>query len=97
VLASLWRVDDRATAALMARFYHALWAEQKPPLQALRQAQLVLYYHPELIPALAGERGPPAQRQAVTLPAPTGQAPAAGAGRAPTFLWAAFLLSGRGQ
>jgi CHAT domain-containing protein len=96
VLASLWRVDDRATAALMARFYHALWAEKKAPLQALRQAQLVLYYHPELIPALAGERGPPAQRQALTLPR-TGEAPAAGAGRAPTRLWAAFVLSGRGQ
>jgi CHAT domain-containing protein len=98
VLASLWQVDDRATAALMARFYHALWAEKKAPLEALRQAQLVLYYHPELIPALAGERGPPAQRQAVTLPPPRpDELPAATAVRAPTRLWAAFLLSGRGQ
>ena len=42
VLASLWRVEDRATAELMTRFYHALWEEGKPAAAALRQAQLAL-------------------------------------------------------
>lgn len=40
VLASLWSVEDRATAELMKRFYHALLVENLRPAAALRQAQL---------------------------------------------------------
>ncbi|HSK80218.1 MAG TPA: CHAT domain-containing tetratricopeptide repeat protein, partial [Thermoanaerobaculia bacterium] len=40
VLASLWSVEDRATAELMKRFYHALLVEKLRPAAALRQAQL---------------------------------------------------------
>ncbi len=46
VVASLWRVPDRATAQLMGSFYRALLVDRLPPAAALRQAQL----------ALAGER-----------------------------------------
>ena len=42
VVASLWRVEDLATAALMTRFYHALWSERLRPAAALRAAQLSL-------------------------------------------------------
>jgi CHAT domain-containing protein len=42
VVASLWRVEDGATAALMARFYRALWVEGLRPAAALRAAQLSL-------------------------------------------------------
>jgi CHAT domain-containing protein len=42
VLASLWRVEDVATAALMTRFYRALWIEHLRPAAALRAAQLSL-------------------------------------------------------
>jgi CHAT domain-containing protein len=38
VLVSLWRVDDAATRALMARF-HAAWNAGKPAAAALREAQ----------------------------------------------------------
>jgi len=40
VVASLWKVEDRATAELMARFYRVLWTEGLSPAAALREAQL---------------------------------------------------------
>jgi CHAT domain-containing protein len=42
VVASLWNVDDRATAALMDRFYDELLRHDRSPAEALRLAQLSL-------------------------------------------------------
>jgi len=42
VLATLWQVEDRATAELMRRFYSALWQEGLTPAAALRSAKLSL-------------------------------------------------------
>lgn len=42
VVASMWSVDDRATAALMTHFYHGIAVEGRPPAEALKQAQLRL-------------------------------------------------------
>jgi CHAT domain-containing protein len=43
VVASLWKVDDKATAELMRRFYQGMLGE-KPlrPAEALRAAQLAV-------------------------------------------------------
>ncbi len=42
VVASLWRVQDEATARLMARFYKGLLEEHRNPADALRRAQLAM-------------------------------------------------------
>jgi CHAT domain-containing protein/Tfp pilus assembly protein PilF len=95
VVASLWKVDDQATAALMALFYHHLWVKGEPPLQALRHAQLALLRHPEAVPLLATERGSPFATvvKRVESPAP----PAERKATAPEKHWAAFVLSGLGR
>jgi CHAT domain-containing protein/Tfp pilus assembly protein PilF len=92
VVSSLWRVDDAATAALMAKLYDGLWRQGLAPAEALRQAQLTVYRHPDWVAALA-DRGPTALKKLQIPPdakAETGRA-------APTKLWAAFVLSGAGR
>lgn len=42
VVASLWDVEDRATAELMKRFYEGMLARKQTPARALRDAQLAL-------------------------------------------------------
>ncbi len=96
VVASLWKVDDQATAALMAIFYDQLWRQGKPPIEAMRAAQLTLYHHPELAGELARARGTPDFDKLVQRPAPV---PGGGPGprRADAKDWAAFVLSGWGK
>jgi CHAT domain-containing protein len=45
VVASLWKVDDAATATFMQRFYSNLITEKQPPSQALRSTQLFMQSH----------------------------------------------------
>src|SRR6266536_2870855 len=47
VVASLWSVEDRATAELMKRFYRGMLTKGMRPAAALREAQI----------SLLGERG----------------------------------------
>jgi CHAT domain-containing protein/Tfp pilus assembly protein PilF len=42
VIASLWKIDDRATAEFMRRFYAALLGQKMRPAAALRAAQLAM-------------------------------------------------------
>jgi CHAT domain-containing protein/tetratricopeptide (TPR) repeat protein len=87
VVASLWKVDDQATTALMKLFYDQLWTKKKPPLAALREAQLLLYRNPAIIKTLA-KRG-----VILAESVDTGEDRRKGA-TAPTRLWAAFMVSG---
>ena len=92
VIASLWKIDDDATAVLMRLFYEKMWQEQKPPRQALREAQLHVYRTPGLIQQIQRERGiDPAKTSPIRKPSdPT-------IDTTPPRLWAAFLLSGCGR
>jgi CHAT domain-containing protein len=78
VVASLWKVDDRATQALMASFYRAWWGKKVVSrIEALRQAQLSLLRE--------GVRG------MVRDPLPAAKKTDS---RLPPYYWAAFVLSG---
>jgi CHAT domain-containing protein len=43
VVASLWRVDDRATAQLMQRFYAGMLGKGLRPAAAVRAAQVSMW------------------------------------------------------
>jgi CHAT domain-containing protein len=90
VITSLWKVDDHATQALMALFYRNMWEKKLDAAEALRQAQLTLYRHPEAV-QVAAKRGidfTESDLPVVQSDASTNRI------HAPTAHWAAFTFSG---
>jgi CHAT domain-containing protein len=105
--ASLWSVNDAATAVLMDEFYANLWQKKLPTLEALRQAQLAVLKDPDRVRrkgqellAAARKAGVPEEqlrgikgKLATELP-DGGRVGPGGPRRSPEAWWAAFVLSG---
>jgi CHAT domain-containing protein len=96
-VASLWKVDDTATAALMGEFYRQLWEEKRPPIEALRRAQLALYRaEPKQFREMAARGLGSGSKELKGLPVLRTDPKDTKAGNRPA-LWAAFTLSGLGR
>jgi CHAT domain-containing protein len=96
VAATLWPVDDAATSVLIEQFYKNLWEKKLPRLEALRQAQLTVLNHPEMVEARANELNRGLGKKSEKLP-DDAKAPASPSGRparSDPSLWAGFVLSG---
>ena len=92
IVASLWKIDDAATAELMDDFYRALWLDGQSPLEALRRAQLTALARSRSRDAAL--RGP---RLSQTVRLPVRQADATGNVYSQLRYWAGFTLSGPGD
>ena len=95
VVATLWKVPDQSTAALMALFYKNLWTDNLSPMESLRRAQLEVYRNPAKILGLAqGFRG---KFQEVPGGAAEAEIKPGKGGTTHPLQWAAFTLSGPGR
>jgi CHAT domain-containing protein len=83
VIAGLWSVDDRATHAMMVRFYDNLWRNKMPAAAALRDAQS--WIKSEGLKPDGPLRGLTVQRDPESVQEN---------GEVSPFYWAAFTLSG---
>jgi CHAT domain-containing protein len=91
----------------MEEFYRNLWVKKLPKLQALREAQLTVLRHPELVTKRAKELAAQLVKRGVSeeelerrgIGKEARKLPKAGdrPGHSPPALWAAFVLCGDGR
>jgi len=95
VVASLWKVEDNSTAALIASFYKNLKTMSK--VEALRQAQLQLI-RGEARSDLLARRGIGGVGKLGEVPAPNSQSPTPNSiSTSHPYFWAPFILVGDGK
>jgi CHAT domain-containing protein/tetratricopeptide (TPR) repeat protein len=85
VVASLWKVPDRATQLLMTRFYDNLWQRRMTKLEALREAQRWLMREGPKQPGIF--RGVDLDESHLVSPGGEDR-------NLSSYYWAAFVLSG---
>jgi CHAT domain-containing protein/Tfp pilus assembly protein PilF len=94
VVASLWKIDDDATQALMQEFYRNLWERKLPKLEALRRAQLAMLLHYDAKAGQLRAPGAPVPVDPAELAAARQELHTVGRSALPPLYWAGFVLSG---
>jgi CHAT domain-containing protein len=95
LVASLWSENDAGTSLLMEEFYKHLLGEKKTTkLEALRQAQLFVLRHPDLVDARARELKLAGRKRGLAREGMKGPPVTSDVGRSHPALWAGFVLSG---
>ena len=92
VIASLWKVEDAATQALMVEFYRNLWKKKLGKLEALRQAQLTMLLHYDPQQKQISVTGTPSKADAEASKNSRETPPAGEC--LPPYYWAGFVLGG---
>jgi CHAT domain-containing protein len=93
-VASLWKVDDAATQALMREFYTNLWERKLPRLEALRRAQLSMLLDYDAKAGRLRSPGAPVPVDPAQLAAARERMRTSGRPPLPPLYWAGFVLSG---
>jgi CHAT domain-containing protein/Tfp pilus assembly protein PilF len=93
-VASLWKIDDAATQALMVEFYRNLWERKLPKLEALRRAQLAMLLHYDAKAGRLRAPGAPVPVDPAELAAAREKLRTTGRPPLPPLYWAGFVLSG---
>jgi CHAT domain-containing protein/Tfp pilus assembly protein PilF len=94
VVATLWKIDDAATQALMAEFYRNLWERKLPRLEAVRRAQLAMLLHYDTKTGRLRAPGAAVPVDPAELAAARQKLRSAGRPPLPPLYWAGFVLSG---